>query len=125
MEFIAMTNDTNKHGREIIPTGTVPFEPYDEYGEVLEGLSWLKLNYDAETVCGYYLLRFAPGGRCLPHIHSAIEEFMVLEGELEEDDGTVFGTGDFVRFYPGTEHYSVAPKGCLLLVVLNGRNQLT
>ena len=117
-------NPVDQKQREIIPTATTPFEPYDEYGEVLEGLTWLKLNYDAATVRGYYLLRFAPGGRCLPHVHSAIEEFMVLEGDLEDNDGTVFKTGDFVRFYPGTEHYSVAPRGCLLLVVLNGKNQV-
>jgi len=109
-------------GREIIRTGEAGFEPFDQYGRVLPGLSWLKLNYDAQAVCGTYLLRFAKGAASLPHVHSALEEFIILEGELVDSDGTVFRKGDFVRFAPGTQHHSAAPQGCLMLVFLQGRN---
>ena len=112
-------------GREIIQTTNEgDFEPFDQYGHVLAGLSWLKLNYDSEAVRGTYLLRFSPGAASLPHIHSAIEEFIVLEGELLDADGAVFRKGDFIRFSPGTKHHSMSPQGCLILVFLHGRNEL-
>jgi anti-sigma factor ChrR (cupin superfamily) len=115
---------TRSEGREIIPTAGTRFEPFDQYGEVVDGLSWLKLNYDSQAVRGYYLLRFAPGARSLPHIHTALEEFIILEGELVDSDGTTFKKGDFVRFQPGSRHFSISPHGCLILVFLHGRNQV-
>ena len=118
-----MSGDNSKL-REVISTAGMGFEPFDQYGEVVAGLSWLKLNYDSQAVCGYYLLRFAPGARSLPHIHTALEEFIVLEGELIDSDGTVFRTGDFIRFQPGSQHFSMSPNGCLILVFLQGRNQV-
>jgi anti-sigma factor ChrR (cupin superfamily) len=113
---------TDISGREIIRTSEAGFEPFDQYGRALPGLSWLKLNYNAQTVSGTYLLRFAKGAASLPHIHSALEEFIILEGELVDSDGAVFRKGDFIRFAPGTQHHSVAPQGCLILVFLHGRN---
>ena len=55
---------------------------------------------------------------------AGIEEFLVLEGSLVDDDGTVFGAGDSVSFAPGSRHASVAPDGCLIAVFLRGRNRL-
>ncbi len=46
----------------------------------------------------------------------------MLDGELEDCDGTVFRAGDFVTFKPGSRHYSVSKKGCTMLVVLRGQN---
>src|SRR5258705_4497404 len=93
-------------GREIVQTNEASFEPLDQYGRSLAGLSWLKLNYDAEAVRGTYLLRFSPGASSLPHIHTALEEFLVLDGELVDADGTVFRKGEFIRYKPGTNHHS-------------------
>lgn len=117
-------NAAHMIGREIVQTNEASFEPFDQYGRSLSGLSWLKLNYDAEAVRGTYLLRFSPGASSLPHIHTALEEFLVLEGELVDADGTVFRKGEFIRFRPGTKHHSVSPQGCLILVFLHGRNKL-
>jgi quercetin dioxygenase-like cupin family protein len=111
-------------GREIIGTAEAKFEPFDQYGEPVAGLSWFKLNYDPKAVSGNYLLRFGPGARSLPHVHTALEEFLVLEGELVDSDGTVFKPGDFIRYLPGSQHFSASPRGCVILVFLHGPNRL-
>lgn len=118
-----MTTAGGMAGREILRTSGAPFEPFDQYGRPLPGLSWLKLNYDSVAVRGTYILRFDKGAASLPHLHTALEEFIVLEGELVDSDGTVFRQGDFIRFAPGTRHHSTAPDGCVILVFLHGRNE--
>lgn len=117
-------NERNTPGRRIVSIAETQFAPYDRYGEAVPGLSWLNVSYDDETGHGTFLLRFAPGSRSLPHEHTGIEEFLVLEGTLVDDDGTVFSAGDFVSFAPGSRHASVAPEGCLIAVFLRGRNRL-
>lgn len=99
------------------------YRPYDRYGSVIDGMSWIPLSRDETADHDMFLLRFAPGARSRPHRHEGLEQFLVLEGTLVDDDGTVFGTGDFVRFATGSEHSSHAPDGCLLLVSIRGRNR--
>ena len=41
---------------------------------------------------------------------------VVLDGEIIDNDGTVFGPGDIVSYRDGTEHHSYTPNGCLLAV---------
>ena len=83
-------------------------------------MEWLPLSGGAEADKEVYLIRFGPGSRSHPHIHQGSEEFLVLDGELTDHDGMVFQTGDFVRFEPGSEHWSFSEKGCTLLVILAG-----
>lgn len=109
--------------RRITPTGTEHFRPYDRYGKTLPGLTWLPLSQDPATGHDVFLLRFAPGARSLPHEHAGPEEFLVLEGELVDSDGTVLKAGDFVRYDAGSKHHSVSPNGCLLLVILRQPNR--
>ena len=45
-----------------------------------------------------------------------MEEFLILEGDLVDDDGTVFGPGDFVSYQAGTVHNSRTEGGCLIAV---------
>ena len=47
-----------------------------------------------------------PGAATLPHEHASVEDFLILEGELTDGDGTVFRAGDFVSYAPGTRHNS-------------------
>jgi len=49
-------------------------------------------------------------------VHDGMEDFMILDGELIDDDGTVFGAGDFISYAPGTEHNSWTEAGCVILV---------
>jgi len=45
-----------------------------------------------------------------------MEEFLILEGDLVDSDGTVFGPGDLVSYEAGTHHNSWTVGGCLLAV---------
>lgn len=111
--------------RRIIPTPETEFRPYDRYGEPIPGLSWIPLSAEAEgDGAGCFLLRFAPGSSSRPHEHVEVEEFYVVEGELEDADGHVLKAGDFVSYAAGSCHYAVSPKGCVILVVLRAPNRL-
>ena len=111
--------------RRVLNIQDTPFTPYFSGGREVEKLSWIPLNYDEETESGSFLIRFAPGGVSRHHTHSGGEEFLMLEGELIDDDGTVFVPGDYVHFAPGTSHSSKCPGGCLAIVYIGGRNVAT
>jgi anti-sigma factor ChrR (cupin superfamily) len=113
----------NESQRRIIATRDTAFEPYYRDGCKIQGAAWLPLSREAGDGRGCYLLRFEPGGQSLLHEHTDVEEFLVLEGSLTDNDGTRFNAGDFVSFSAGTRHYSVAPDGCLLFVVLRAPNR--
>ena len=106
--------------RKLIRTQDENFQTYNRYGKTLPGVEWLPLSGGAKVGKEVYLIRFGPGSRSYPHIHQGSEEFLVLDGELTDHDGMVFQTGDFVRFEPGSEHWSFSEKGCTLLVILAG-----
>ncbi len=57
-----------------------------------------------------------PGAAAQPHEHTCHEQFLVLDGELIENDGTVFKPGDFVMLREGTQHNSRTETGCTLAV---------
>ena len=106
--------------RKLIRTPDQKFQTYNRYGKTLPGVEWLPLSGGAEVGKEVYLIRFDPGSCSHPHIHQGSEEFLVLNGELTDDDGMVFRRGDFVRFEPGSEHSSFSKEGCTLLVILAG-----
>ena len=100
------------------------FEPFDNYGKPVKGMSWHKLSYDKRKGgFGTYILKMEASAKSLPHIHQGYEEFYVIEGELHDGDGKVFKKGDFVTFEPGTEHNSHTKNGCLLIVFMRGINK--
>ena len=103
---------------------TERYVPYDRYGDAIPGLSWINISQDPETGCGSYFLRMEPGFASLRHEHVDYEDFLVIEGELVDDDGSVFRTGDFVSFRPGTVHSSTTTTGCTLAVFLRTGNRL-
>ena len=106
--------------RKLIRTPDEKFQTYNRYGKTLPGVEWLPLSGGPEANKEVYLIRFSPGSRSHPHIHQGSEEFLVLDGELTDDDGMVFQPGDFVRFEPGSAHSSFSKEGCTLLVILAG-----
>jgi anti-sigma factor ChrR (cupin superfamily) len=110
--------------RQIASTASDRFKPYDRYGEPLAGMSWIPLSGEPRNgVFESFLLRMDAGARSRPHEHTGHEEFLVLDGELVDCDGQRFGTGDYVRFHPGSKHSSHSPSGCTLLVILRGNNR--
>jgi anti-sigma factor ChrR (cupin superfamily) len=65
---------------------------------------------------GFHVYRMPPGMTTRSHRHNGHEQFLILEGELHESDGTVLRSGDMVFYRDGTEHNSFTPNGCLLAV---------
>ena len=108
--------------RHVIECGKIKMHPYDRYGEPRTDMDWLPLSGRAEDGYECFLLRFHPGAESTPHQHSGYEQFLMLDGELEDSDGRVFGPGDFVSFDPGSRHCSVSHDGCTMLVILRGKN---
>jgi anti-sigma factor ChrR (cupin superfamily) len=109
--------------RQIIDTRNAELRPDNRFGEPTPGLSWLPLDFDEARGEGFYLVRFAAGASSLPHEHVFGEAFIVLEGVLIDSDGRELRTGEFVRYEPGTQHFSTSPDGCLLGVFLRGPNR--
>ena len=83
-------------GRRVYRIPSVPMGPYDLDGPLQPELSWAPLSWDADRERGSYLMRLAPGSATIPHVHEAREEYLVLEGEAIEEDGTVLKPGDWV-----------------------------
>ena len=109
--------------RTVIDPKKLSFEPFDNYGEPIKGMSWYKISYDKEKGQGSYILKMDPGSKSVLHEHVNYEEFYMLEGELIDADGKVFKKGDFVSFKPGTTHSSHTNNGCLILVFMRSRNK--
>jgi anti-sigma factor ChrR (cupin superfamily) len=103
-------------GRLVVNAHTTPFLPYDLEGPGQPEMTWLPVSFDAATGQGCYLMRMEPGAITIAHDHPGMEEFLVLEGDLVDSDGTVFTAGDFVSYEAGTHHNSWTKKGCLLAV---------
>jgi anti-sigma factor ChrR (cupin superfamily) len=108
--------ETGREPRRVFNAHSTPFLPYDLEGPVQPEMSWLPVSFDRETGQGCYLMRMQPGAVTIAHEHQGMEEFLILEGDLVDLDGTVFGPGDFVSYEPGTRHNSHTETGCLLAV---------
>ena len=108
---------TDQYGdnRKIIKTATTEFGIYDFEGPVQEDMLLLRLSYDRDTGQGAYMMRMQPGAETVRHVHKRREEYLIIEGDLIESDGTVLGPGDYVIYQPGTEHNSHTANGCLLI----------
>ena len=110
--------------RKITNSLNVKFEPFDNYGVPIAGMSWHKISYNEKTGQGSYILKMEPGAKSLPHKHINYEEFLILEGELIDHDDKIFKKGDFITFEPESYHSSYTKTGCLLLVFQRARNEL-
>jgi len=84
------------------------------------GRAYCNISYDPQSGHGCYLLRMAPGASSAPHEHVGYEEFFMLDGELTDNDGTVYRRGDFVSLKPGSKHVSHTASGCTLAVFIRG-----
>ena len=109
--------------RNIVNIDNLNFEPFDNYGKPIEGMSWHKISYDKKKGQGTYVLKMEPGAKSIPHEHMNYEEFYMLDGELIDVDGKVFKKGDIVSFEPGSQHSSYSKNGCLILVFMRSRNK--
>ena len=103
-------------GRKAVNAYTTPFLPYDMEGPRQPEMSWLPLSYDETIGQGTYLMRMDPGAATIAHDHAGMEEFLIIEGDLVDSDGTRYGPGDFVSYEAGTHHNSWTETGCLIAV---------
>jgi anti-sigma factor ChrR (cupin superfamily) len=81
------------------------------------GVRWKKLRYDETNGQSAVLLRFAPGASYGRHRHPQGEQYLVLEGSLE-DGGRSWGAGSYVHHPPGSVHTPRSEAGCVLFVTL-------
>ena len=95
-----------------VDSGALPWRPTP-----YAGVEWKKLRFDPASGESAVLLRFQPGARYGRHRHPAGEQYLVLEGSLE-DGGRTWGAGAFVRHAPGSVHAPASAAGCLLFVTL-------
>ena len=109
--------------RKITNLSNVKFEPFNNYGSVISGMSWHKITYNEKTGQGTYVLKMDPGAKSLPHEHINYEEFLMLDGELIDPDNKVFKKGDLVTYEPGSSHSSYTKNGCLILVFMRDKNK--
>ena len=108
--------------RKISKIDNLKFDPFDKYGQAIKGWSWHKISFDKKTNHGTYISKLEPGTQTPPHVHMGYEEFLILEGELIDSDGTVFKKGDFISYGPNSNHSSFTKKGCLILTFMRGHN---
>ena len=105
----------SRTGRRIYATRHLEMRPYDMDGPLQPEMSYAPLSHDSRSERGSYLMRMQPGAATIPHAHTCREEFLILEGEAIEDDGTVLKPGDWIVYEPGTRHNTRTVTGCLLL----------
>jgi quercetin dioxygenase-like cupin family protein len=104
--------------RRIANIRTGAYKPWINQDGKTTNSAILQLNPAKPLGIGFHVYRMDPGARSDPHEHGGDEEFLVLEGRLIDNDGTVYGPGDLVWLGKGTQHYSDAPEGCLLAVYI-------
>jgi anti-sigma factor ChrR (cupin superfamily) len=103
--------------RTVVNAYSTTFLPYDLEGPLQPEMSWLPISYERDTGLGSYLMRMEPGAVTIERDHDVMEKFLVLEGDLVDSDGAVFGPGDFVSYEAGTRHNSWTERGCLIAVL--------
>ena len=101
----------------------VKFEPFNNYGDAIPGMSWHKITYDQKTGQGTYILKMEPGAKSKLHEHVNFEEFIMLDGELIDPDNRVLKKGNIVTYEPGSRHSSYTKNGCLILVFMRAHNK--
>ena len=81
------------------------------------GVEWKKLFFDAVTGESAVLLKFEPGAHYGTHQHPGGEEYLVLEGSLDEGE-VRYGPGSYVRHPAGSVHRPRSEEGCVVFVRL-------
>ncbi len=106
--------------RRIANIHQVAFTPFVYPDGVTLGDTVLQLDHDQPLGVGFHVYRMPPGMTTRGHRHNGHEQFLILEGELHESDGTILRAGDMVFYHDGSEHNSYTPGGCLLAVHIAG-----
>ena len=88
------------------------------------GVTLKTLYLDRETAMATNLVRMMPGSSYPPHRHTAVEQCLVLEGDIRQDD-VVLGPGDYNRNDASSNHDRIYTEGgCLLLIISSIKDEL-
>jgi mannose-6-phosphate isomerase-like protein (cupin superfamily) len=105
-----------KTERLVVNIGKAAFKPFMIDGKTIDGQSFLQLDDTFPEGTGFHIYRMAPGSSSQPHEHTCHEQFLVLEGEVTDNDGYLYKPGDFVLLKTGTQHSSHSKTGAMLAV---------
>lgn len=83
-----------------------------------QGVERKMLERDGEEIArATSLVRYAPHSRFSPHQHELGEEFLVLEGVFQDEQGP-YPAGTYVKSPPGSSHEPFTETGCTIFVKL-------
>ena len=63
------------------------------------------------------IVRYGPGSKFSPHVHTGGEEIVVLEGVFQDEHGD-FPAGSYIRNPPRSSHTPRSDAGCVIFVKL-------
>jgi len=106
--------------RTVVNYKDAAFDTYSLQGAPQKDLSWHNLSWSDEDNSGFFLISFEPGGVSIPHEHLGYEEFVILEGELIDNDGWVYRAGDCVSLPKGSRHNTRSDTGAKVAVFVRG-----
>ena len=101
--------------RRIIHTKQEEYQPYDFAGPTIDGIYQLDLTLDKSTGQGAYMIKMAAGTETTPHVHNMREQYLIIEGDVVESDGTTYGPGDYIIYESGSEHSTRTINGCVII----------
>ena len=82
--------------RQITDLKNITFEPFDNYGKVIPGMSWHKISYNKEKGGqGTYVLKMNPNSKSLPCGTVSINTFS--EGDIKTPFGGYKQSGSLNR----------------------------
>jgi uncharacterized RmlC-like cupin family protein len=110
----------HKNDRRVANIRDAAFHPFVYPDGLALGDAVLQLDDSRDLGIGFHIYRMPAGMTTRAHRHNGHEQFLILEGELHESDGTILRAGDLVFYRDGTEHHSYTPDGCLLAVHIAG-----
>ncbi len=88
------------------------------------GVSFKTLHFDRETMMITSLLRMEPGSFYPKHHHEALEQCLVLEGDVRQDE-VVMSAGDYSIFDAHRDHSRIATeRGCVLLLISSAKDEI-
>lgn len=106
--------------RKVANIHAAPYPPFVYPDGAAFGDAVLQLNPEEPLESGFHVCRMPAGMTSRGHRHNGHEQFLILEGELHEPDGTMLKARDLVFYRDGSEHKSYTPNGCLLAVHIAG-----
>ena len=114
---------TDKDERLVVNIHEAKFQPWVMENGELHDSSVLQLDNSKPMGVGFHVYRMEPGSTTRPHVHTSHEEFLILSGELIDNDGTVYREGDLVWLKKGTEHSSYTKTGCTMTVFIETKEK--